>query len=370
VSLVEPLEVEPKPNVGVRRVAIVLFNLGGPDSLKAVRPFLFNLFNDPAIFGVPGPARFAAATAISTLRAPNARKNYEVMGGASPLLRETRAQARELGARFSESEVDARVFIAMRYWRPTTAAATKAVAGFEPDDVILLPLYPQFSASTTASSLKAWTDAYKGPGRVRAICCYPDDHGLVEAHARLIEDCWEKGGRPSNVKLLFSAHGLPEKAVAGGDPYQWQIERTAGAVVKRLAQGPCRDLPWQVCYQSRVGPLKWLGPYTPEAIEAAAHDGLGVIVSPIAFVSEHVETLVELDRDYAEVAEKAGAPVYLRVPALGVEPAFMDGLAGLVARALARPEGVESGCGGRLCPGGFGRCPATAPAQALLEAQP
>jgi ferrochelatase len=357
VSEVEPLEVEPKPVAGVRRVAVVLFNLGGPDSLKAVRPFLFNLFNDPAIFGLPQPARAAAATAISSLRASGARKNYEAMGGSSPLLRETRAQARELGARFSESEVDARVFIAMRYWRPMTGAATKAVAGFEPDDVVLLPLYPQFSASTTASSLKAWTEAYKGPGKVHAVCCYPDDPGLVEAHARLIEKTWEEAGRPSNVKILFSAHGLPEKAVAAGDPYQWQIERTAAAVVARLAQGPCRDLPWQVCYQSRVGPLKWLGPYTPEAIEAAAHDGLGVLVSPIAFVSEHVETLIELDRDYAEVAEHAGAPLYLRVPALGVEPAFVDGLAGLVAKALTRSEGVESGCGGRICPEAFGRCP-------------
>ena len=369
MSAVEPLEIEPQ--AGVRRVAVVLFNLGGPDSLKAVRPFLFNLFKDPAIIGLPAPARIALAATISTLRANSAKKNYALMGGSSPLLRETRAQARELGARFSESQVDARVFIAMRYWRPTTAAAAKAVAGFEPDEVILLPLYPQFSASTTASSMKAWAETYRGPGDIRTVCCYPDDQGLIAAHARLIEKTWEEAGRPANVKILFSAHGLPEKAIAGGDPYQWQIERTAAAVAAKLQDGPCRELHWQVCYQSRVGPLKWIGPPTPEAIESAAHEGLGVLISPIAFVSEHVETLVELDREYAELAEHAGAPHYLRVPALGVEPAFMDGLAGLIAHALARPAGIESGCGGRICPQNFGQCPVkgAAPAADLEDAR-
>ena len=343
---------------GPKRVAVVLCNLGGPDSLKAVRPFLFNLFKDPAILEYPGPVRLALATLISTVRAPSARKNYAVMGGSSPLLQETGAQARELAARLSAAEVDARVFIAMRYWRPSFAATARAVESFAPDEVVILPLYPQFAAATTASAMAAWADSYRGSGRVKTICCYPDDPGLVEAHARRIEQTYVAAGKPAEVRILFSAHGLPEKSVAGGDPYQWQIEQTCAAVAERLKSGPCAGLDWQICYQSRVGPLKWLEPYTAAAIEAAAHEGLGVLISPIAFVSEHVETLVELDRDYAEAAEAVGCPVYLRAPALGVEPAFMDGLAALVMKRLDDDKGVESGCGGRLCPRNWGRCPA------------
>ena len=191
---------------------------------------------------------------------------------------------------------------------------------------------------------------------MRTVCCYPDETGLVEAHARRIEAAWEEAGRPEGVKLLFSAHGLPQKAVAGGDPYEWQVERTCAAVAARL--GPQWE--WSLCYQSRVGPMKWLGPSTPEAIEAAAHEGCGVIVTPIAFVSEHIETLVELDHDFALVAEQTGCPVYIRVPALGIEPDFIAGLASLVRRARVQAEPIDSGCGGRICPAQFGRCPVKA----------
>jgi ferrochelatase len=343
------------PGAPVKRLAVVLFNLGGPDGPKAVRPFLFNLFRDPAIIGLPGPARLALAGLISTLRAKSARANYARMGGGSPLLPETKAQAvaltDALAADLGGAEV--RVFPAMRYWDPTVEQVAREVAAFGPDKVVLLPLYPQYSTTTTASSAAAWARAYKGPGRVTTVCCYPDETGLVEAHARRIEAAWEAAGRPDGVRLLFSAHGLPEKCVIGGDPYQWQVERTCAAVAARL--GPAWD--WTLCYQSRVGPMKWLGPSTPDAIQAAADEGLGVVVSPIAFVSEHIETLVELDHDYAVYAEQAGCPVYVRAPALGLEPNFIEGLAGLVRGALCQAAAVESGCGRRICPQEFGRCP-------------
>jgi ferrochelatase len=334
----------------MRRIAVVLFNLGGPDDLAAVRPFLRNLFRDPAIIGAPAPVRYALAELISRTRESSAKANYAVMGGASPLLAETEAQARaieaSLGDRLPGDEV--RGFIAMRYWRPFAEQTAAAVAEYRPDEVVLLPLYPQYSTTTSASSLAAWRAAYKGSGTSRTLCCYFDDAALTAAHAALIQRTWEAAGRP-RVRLLFSAHGLPERISDSGDPYRWQVEATCAGVAKHLGDG----WDWQVCYQSRVGPMKWIGPSTMEAIEAAGRDGLGVIIDPVAFVSEHVETLVELDRDYYELAERMGVRPYLRVPALGREPLFIEGLANLVVRALGR-SGVEPGAS--ACPAQFSRC--------------
>ena len=334
-----------------RRIAVVLFNLGGPDSLKAVRPFLFNLFKDPAILGFPAPLRLALAGLISTLRARPARANYAHMGGASPLLAETRAQVEALQA-VLETELagdEARVFTAMRYWMPFVEEAAAEVAAWGPDEIVLLPLYPQYSTTTTGSSLAAWAKAYKGSGRARTVCCYHAEPGFIEAHANRIRQCWEAAGQPTDIRLLFSAHGLPQKVIDVGDPYQWQVESTCAAIAARL------DLPleWRICYQSRVGPLKWLGPTTPEAIAEACQDGVGVLIDPVAFVSEHIETLVELDRDYAELAAKAGCETYLRAAAIGTEPAFISGLASMAIAALGRtgtaPQGV-------ICPSGLGGC--------------
>ena len=345
-----------------RRVAVVLFNLGGPDSLEAVRPFLFNLFNDPAIIGLPWPARPLLAALISSRRNAEASANYAQMGGSSPLLRETQAQARALEAAAAEGGDDVRAFIAMRYWKPFTDETARAVAEWAPDELVLLPLYPQFSTTTSGSSLKLWASTYCGPGRVRTVCCWPELDGLVEGYARNIEAVWDAAGRPRDVRLLFSAHGLPEKVIEGGDPYQWQVERTAAAVAARLADRWEGPLDHAVCYQSRVGPLKWIGPPTPEAVEAAVKERLGVILAPIAFVSEHVETLVELDREYAELAAHLNAPHYLRAPTVSVQRDFIAGLAAVVARALERPDGVESHDGARICPARWRRCPAAGPA--------
>jgi ferrochelatase len=338
-----------------RKLAVVLFNLGGPDGPKAVRPFLFNLFSDPAIIGLPAIARLPLAALISTTRAKSARANYDVMGGASPLLPETKAQAAALEAVLAEraGDTEAKVFIAMRYWRPMSDETARAVAAFGPDEIVLLPLYPQFSTTTTGSSMAAWAKAYRGPGKVRTVCCYPTLEGLVGGHAGRIEDAWRAGGSPDKVRLLFSAHGLPEVVVARGDPYQAQIEACAAAIAGRL--GDRWD--WRVCYQSRVGPLGWLGPETKGEIEAAGREGLGVVIAPIAFVSEHVETLVELDHDYAKAGAAVGVMTYIRVPTLGVEEGFIDALADLALASLARPSGARPGSG-FTCPAQWSKCPA------------
>ena len=338
-----------------KKVAVVLFNLGGPDGPRSVEPFLFNLFNDPAIIGLPGFIRTRLARFIARRRAPSARANYARMGGGSPLLPETKKQAAALQALLSAARPgdEVRCFIAMRYWKPLTEETAAQVAAFAPDEILLLPLYPQYSTTTTGSSLKAWAEAYRGPGRPRAVCCWPAGEAFLAAHARLIEQAWEAAGRPGPARLLFSAHGLPEKVIKAGDPYQAQVEATAAGVAARLSG----DWDWKISYQSRVGPMKWIGPNTEDEIRAAAKAGLALVVVPIAFVSEHIETLVELDVEYGEVARHEGAKAYIRVPALGTDGLFIAGLAGLAAQALDR-EGLDSD-GSWTC-AGFGKCPKVA----------
>lgn len=336
-----------------RRVAIVLFNLGGPDSLRAVRPFLFNLFNDRAIIGAPQPFRFLIAQLISRTREKTAQANYAHMGGRSPLLAETTKQAEALEAEVAKrvTNVTFKCFPAMRYWRPFTRDAAKAVEAWGATDVVLLPLYPQYSSTTTASSLAAWRRVSSLPAST--ICCYPAGSGFAEAHAQAILQVWRDAGEPPRPRVLFSAHGLPQRVIDRGDPYQWQVEQSVAAVRRLLPP----DWEARICYQSRVGPLKWIGPSTDEEIRTAGADGAGVIVSPIAFVSDHIETLVELDIEYAHLARKAGVRFYLRAPALGAAPRFIDALADLVEMALTADGRVQSENGGRLCPAAWGLCP-------------
>ena len=335
------------------KLAVVLFNLGGPDGPAAVRPFLFNLFRDPAIIRAPAVVRYPIAALISRSREKLARVNYDLMGGASPLLPETEAQARELTAALKALAPadEVKVFIAMRYWKPFAAETAREVAAFRPDQIVLLPLYPQYSTTTTASSLKDWRQAYRGSGRSRIICCYPTAGGLIEAHAEAIRDRWTTAGKPSNIRLLFSAHGLPRKIADAGDPYRAQVEATAGAIAAQLPE--LSD--WRVCFQSRVGPLKWLEPATDAEIRRAGAEGRGVIVSPIAFVSEHVETLVELDHDYARLAAQVGCAPYLRAATPGVREAFIHDMAEAVIISLGR-RGGPAPYGPWQCPAGLAKC--------------
>jgi len=338
-----------------QRVAIVLFNLGGPDGPAAVQPFLQNLFSDPAIIRAPGPIRWLLARLISKRRAPVAREIYAKMGGGSPILPNTQAQAQALEAVLGDRF---KCFIVMRYWHPRARAVVEQLNVYQPDKLVLLSLYPQFSSTTTQSSVdEFWREVQADAGwlhqhwdhlQTPLPCCYPFDGGFIEAQAALIKPQLEQAAKFGTPRLLLSAHGLPEKVINAGDPYQWQCEQTAKAIVAKL------DMPgldWLNCYQSRVGPLKWIGPSTDSEIERAGRDKVPVVLAPIAFVSEHSETLVELDIEYKELAHETGVPFYGRVPTVSTHPAFIDTLATRVRQALdgaARP---------RLCPAEFGNCP-------------
>jgi ferrochelatase len=337
-----------------RRIAVVLFNLGGPDGPESVRPFLRNLFRDPAIIGAPGPIREALAWLISTTRTKEASENYAKMGGGSPLVPETEKQAAALTEALNTVMPDDEIqcFLAMRYWHPFVEEAVEAVNAWGPDETVLLPLYPQFSTTTSGSSLKAWKAA--GGAEARTVCCYPEQADFIAAHTRLIEEAYDKAGRPDDPRILFSAHGLPEITIKKGDSYQWQVEQTVAKVVEQLPDSLKNH---EICYQSRVGPLKWIGPSTEEAIERACEDGKHIFLTPIAFVSEHIETLVELDEEYAEFAEEFEARGYDRVPALGAHPDFIEGLKTLVIGALNGRIGLNPPGGAPICPGKFKRCP-------------
>ncbi len=336
------------------RIAVVLFNLGGPDSLEAVRPFLFNLFRDPAILRIPGPLRWLLARIIVARRAPVAREIYAKLGGASPILAETEAQGKALSEILADERF--RVFTCMRYWHPMTREVVAEVGRFAPDRIVLLPLYPQFSSSTTASSFDAWDREATRAGldvATTRICCYPGERGFIAGLARLVGEGIETASAAGPPRVLFSAHGVPEKFIAGGDPYQSQIENTVAAVVEQLGD---RIGDYVVCYQSRVGRLKWIEPYTDAEIKRAGGDGVPVVVVPVAFVSEHSETLVELDIEYAELAEISGVPAYVRVATVGTAPEFIAGLAALIRRGVDAEPGVISDRGERSCRAAFGDC--------------
>ena len=336
------------------KLAVVLFNLGGPDSLDAVEPFLRNLFGDPAIISLPTVLRKPLAWLIARRRAPVARAIYDKLGGSSPILAETRAQADALDKLLTDS-IDAKCFIAMRHWHPFADGAAAAVQAWQPDRIVLLPLYPQFSTTTTGSSFDDWDRAARKIGldvSTSRVCCFPDVPGFIAAEARLIQDVF-KAARPDvQYRLLLSAHGLPKRTIAGGDPYQVQVERTARAIVDALG---IENLDWTVCYQSRVGPLEWIGPATDAEIRRAGADGKGVVIAPIAFVSEHSETLVELDIEYAHLADQAGVPDYRRVRTVGTQPDFVTALATLVSAAVGR-QGVTNAAQVRICPGTCTAC--------------
>jgi ferrochelatase len=309
------------------KVAVILFNLGGPDSLDAVQPFLRNLFGDPAILRLPSLIRRPLARFLARRRAPKARDIYAKIGGSSPIVGQTEAQARALEEALG-SEHDWRGYVCMRYWHPMTEAVVRSVERFAPDRIVLLPLYPQFSTTTTASSFTAWNDTATFKVPTRSIKSYPTEPGFIAASVDLVKQGLAEAGN-GRKRLLFSAHGLPERVIKAGDPYQAEVEQTAHTIASALG-----GLDWAVCYQSRVGPLKWIGPSTDQEIRRAGADGTGVVLYPLSFVSEHSETLVELDIDYRHLAKEAGVPVYVRVPTVGTHPLFIGGLARLVRDAL------------------------------------
>ena len=344
------------------RVAIVLLNLGGPDAPESVRPFLVNLFTDPAILRVPGWLRPWLGRFIAWRRTGPASANYAILGGRSPLLELTQEQAAALEAALNaDGTVEAKAFIAMRYWHPMSDETAAAVKEWGPDEILLLPLYPQFSTTTTGSSIQAWDQA---AGRIgldvptTTLCCFHSDAGFAEATAAIVRDAWEKARAELDpavkLRILFSAHGLPESIVKAGDPYQWQIEQSVAQVAERLG---IEGLDHVVCYQSRVTPEKWIGPSTEQELERAAHDKVAVLVVPIAFTSEHSETLVELDVEYRDEAKRLGVPGYFRAPAQNADAGFVAALTALARDALASERTLCSFAGARQCPKRHGDCP-------------
>jgi protoporphyrin/coproporphyrin ferrochelatase len=337
----------------MRKTAVVLFNLGGPDSPKAITPFLFNLFNDKAILPFQQPLRFLAAKLLAAVRTRKAKAIYQQLGGKSPILELTLAQAAALEEKL-KARGEYKTFTCMRYSDPMSDTVARNVQAYEPDHIVLLPLYPQFSTTTTGSSLADWERAArkaKLDAPTTRICCYPTDRTFIASHIKLLKDTYWKAAEEGQPRLLFSAHGLPEKVIRDGDPYQWQVEKTVAAIVQILA---IDELDYAICYQSRVGRLKWLGPSIQEEIIQAGQDKVPVVVVPVAFVSEHSETLVELDVDCRNLASEHGVPAYFRSPALGTEPMFIDALADLCTKTT--DLGTFSFNKERFCPRSMGKC--------------
>ena len=336
--------------------AIILFNLGGPDKLENVEPFLFNLFNDPAILNLPTFFRYPLAKLISNRRAPTAKKIYQELGGSSPILKLTKDQSKALELKLNSDDdySEYKCFVVMRCWHPRAEDVIKKVKDYDPDEVILMPLYPQYSAATSGSSIKEWKDVCKKNNfnaKTNTICCYPTDVNFITAHKNEIT---KKITNLKNFKLIFSAHGLPEKNIKKGDPYQWQVEQSVKKIVGSLKN---ENLDWILSYQSRVGPLKWIGPSTEDIIIENSKLGKHIVLVPIAFVSEHSETLVELDIEYKEIANKNGCKNYTRVPALGTNKDFIKTMSELIIKK------EKYNFDGKLfppqiqCPNNFKKCP-------------
>ena len=336
--------------------AVILFNLGGPDKLENVEPFLFNLFNDPAILNLPTFLRYPLAKLIAKRRATTAKKIYQELGGSSPILKLTEEQASALESKLNEDDNGSKYkcFIVMRCWHPRAENVVKEVIDYGPDEIILMPLYPQYSAATSGSSINEWQNICKKNNfevKTCTLCCYPTDNNFIQAHK---DEIIKKIKNLDNFKLIFSAHGLPEKNIKKGDPYQWQVEQSVDRIVKSLN---IKNLDWILSYQSRVGPLKWIGPSTEDIIVENSKLGKQIVLVPIAFVSEHSETLVELDIEYKELADKNGCKNYIRVPALGKNENYIKAMSNLIINKQDYNFNGELFPPKIQCPSKFKKCP-------------
>ena len=324
------------------RVGVLLLNLGGPDELRDVRPFLYNLFSDPEIIRLPFSwLQSPLAWLISTLRAKKSQENYRQIGGGSPLRRITEAQAQALQEHLQQNGKDARVYIGMRYWHPFTEEAIARIKRDGITDLVILPLYPQFSISTSGSSFrlleKIWQeDPALNRINYTVIPSWYQQPGYLQAMAQLIAQELDQFPNPDSVHIFFSAHGVPVSYVTeAGDPYQKEIEDCTALIMQTLN----RPNPHTLAYQSRVGPVEWLKPYTEDALQELGTQGIeNLLVVPISFVSEHIETLQEVDMEYRHLAEEAGIGSFHRVPALNTHPVFIESLATLVVDSLDAPS--------------------------------
>lgn len=333
------------------QIAIVLFNLGGPENLAAVEPFLVNLFSDREIIELPGGSLLQPVVArlIAKMRGPGVRANYTLIGGGSPQLRITRDQAAALEHALNTAAGDHpkfRVFISMRYSEPTAEHALGEIAAADIRRIVTLTLFPHWSKATTGSSRNAFDRALAQPRfqslgfDVAHIESYPDDPGYLDAMTATVSDALHRipRDRRERTVILFSAHGLPQKFIDEGDPYVRHIEATRAGILQRL-RIPNRQL---LAYQSRTGPVKWLGPGTEEVIEELGREGVkDLLVVPLSFVSDHIETMYEVDILFAETAKAAGITGYFRPDALNTLPLFIDALKALVLEKVRAGGAVE-----------------------------
>lgn len=321
-----------------KKIAVVLFQLGGPDSLESVEPFLFNLFMDPDIIDFPLAflARKPLAKLISSRRSPKVQNNYKLIGGKSPILDLTRLQANALNARLVQQGIRAKIFIAMRYWHPMTKEIVSEIKAGGFDQIILIPLYPQFSQATTGSSLNEWSRQVRKQGLnipTRFVCCYPNNPALIEAFVDNINEALTifSDVPPANIDLVFSAHGVPVRYIQKGDPYQLQIEETVRSVVE---SGKWKS-PHTLCFQSKVGPMQWLRPSLIETVERLASEARKhLLIIPIAFVTDHIETLHEINIDVREHAMARGVQQFEIMTALNNHSKFIECLTNLVTQQL------------------------------------
>ena len=324
------------------RVGVLLLNLGGPEQLEDVRPFLYNLFSDPEIIRLPFTwLQSPLAWLISTLRYSKSQENYKSIGGGSPLRRITEEQAAALQKRLQEKGQAVQVYIGMRYWHPFTEEALVQIKRDKIEQLVILPLYPQFSISTSGSSFRLLERLWEEDPALRklnytVVPSWYNRPGYVQAMADLINQELNHCPNPEQVHLFFSAHGVPLSYVEeAGDPYQQEIEDCTELIMQAVKQPNDHTL----AYQSRVGPVEWLKPYTEEAIPQLAEEGVDdLLVVPISFVSEHIETLEEIDREYRELAEESGIERFYRVPTLNTHPGFINDLSELVIEALESPN--------------------------------
>lgn len=326
----------------MKKYGIVLLQLGGPDSLDAVEPFLYNLFRDPDIINFPLSFLFRKRLAriIAQKRSPKIREHYHHMGGKSPILELTEAQAKALEERLSKT-IDAKVVIAMRYWKPFTDETIQKLKKEGISDIILLPLYPHYSVSTTGSSVNEWNRAVKrdnvGHWNVELVREYPTHPDFIASFIARINEALDRfpEEKREHVHLLFSAHGTPLKLVRKGDPYKYQIEDTVKAIMREGKYVQNHTL----CFQSRVGPEKWLEPFTDDTVERLGKEGKkNMLIIPVAFVSEHIETLFELNVEVREIAEEHGVEQFEVMPALNDHPKYIDALADLTLSVVNKKE--------------------------------
>jgi ferrochelatase len=316
-----------------RRVGVILFQLGGPDTLDSIEPFLFNLFCDPDIIDFPFAriGRRPLAKLISTTRASKVRHHYSVIGGGSPIRRFTEQQARALQFRLQDMGVDARCFVAMRYWHPFTAEAIEQLRAADCDEVVLLPLYPQYSSTTTGSSLNEWRKQFHDEMPVHSVDAFYRHDLYLDAVVEKIEEGLSRFANPDQPELVFSAHSVPVVVIEKGDPYQRHIEETVRLVMQRGGWHNTHRL----CYQSKVGASKWLRPSLHATLRDLAAERINqVCVVPIAFVSDHVETLGEIDHEAREEALALGIQQFEMTSGLNDSPTFITALAELVLTAV------------------------------------